>query len=186
MNRTVFVHISPIRLLVVLGGLLLIVTAVPAVAQATPQRHPVVGSSGSADLLSFERSEGIGYQVTVEGNDITYRATGVPRVVVLPGSCATAVVDVLRALPVLGPDILAVLRGADPDIAALLEKVIANNLITRLDPIRVADREGTATHTFTDLPRGFYAVLTVCNGSRDLYGVATVVIAGDGNGSFGS
>ena len=81
--------------------------------------------------------------------------------VVLPGSCATAVVDVLRALPVLGPDILAVLRGADPDIATLLEKVIANNLITRLDPIRVADREGTATHTFTDLPRGFYAVLTV-------------------------
>ena len=78
MNRTVFVHISPIRLLVVLGGLLLIVTAVPAVAQAAPQRHPVVGSSGSADLLSFERSEGIGYQVTVEGDDITYRATGVP------------------------------------------------------------------------------------------------------------
>ena len=82
----------------------------------------------------------------------------------LPGSCQTAVVDIVRALPVVGPDIFRLIRGEDVDVAALVQKVLgAEGVIGGQHLLRTANSAGIVTGTFSDLPPAVYLVATVCN-----------------------
>lgn len=157
--------------------------AAPALVNATPsQPVPAIGIA-----------QGIGYSVQVNGLSITYTVTGVPRVpligsVTLPGSCTTAVVDAVRAAPVVGPVLLDYILGnPDIDVLALLQELEDAGAITAIHLLRGANGDNVVSGTFEDIPIGVYAVVSICNLNPDLLGAtgALVLGAGWGSGSTG-
>ena len=166
------------RMLVTLVAVALCALAGPAASDARPalSLHP-----GRSDVVAV--TSGIGYAVNVSGLDITYRATRVPTVrnpipilPDLPGSCSTVVADVVKVLPVL-PDLLELINKGD--IADLIAKLIADDLVTQVDLLRIASA-GVVTGTFSDLPRGTYLVGSVCNANSELYGATIVFVVSPG------
>lgn len=156
--------------------------AAPALVDATP----------AEPVPAVAIARGIGYSVQVDGLSITYTATDVPRVplvgsLTLPGSCTTAVVDAVRAAPVVGPVLLDYLVGnPDIDVLALLRELGDAGAITAIQPLQGANRDNVVSGTFQDIPRGVYAVVSICNLNSDLLGAAGALVLGPTWGSGSS
>ncbi|HNP57075.1 MAG TPA: hypothetical protein PK331_00490 [Gordonia sp. (in: high G+C Gram-positive bacteria)] len=200
MKTALFSRVSLALLTTASLGLAGITATGPAAADTTNKLPSILTDTGSSTGSGtgswdpqIKRDKGIEYNVVVHHRDITYTATGVPRVgrppLTLPGSCQTAVVDIVRALPVVGPDIFRLIRGEDVDVAALVQKVLgAEGVIGGQHLLRTANSAGIVTGTFSDLPPAVYLVATVCNVAvnRNNWGAATARVRSDGNGSLGS
>lgn len=172
----------------------------PAAADLTIKLPSILTDNGSSTGSGtgswdpqIKRSKGIGYTVEGDGKDITYTATDVPRVgrppVTLPGSCQSVAVDVVKAVPVVGPSIFALIRGDDVDVADLISRLrAAPGVVAGLHTVRTANSAGTVKATFSNLPPAVYLVASVCNlvVDRNHWGAATARVRGDGNGSLGS
>ncbi|MEE4023583.1 hypothetical protein V1Y59_10890 [Gordonia sp. PKS22-38] len=162
-----------VRFAVALVALFTMAVIAPATASSAPppEPKPVVGLA-----------EGVGYSIQVSGREISYTVTEVPRTLggILPGACTTAVVDVVRAAPIVGPDIIAIVLGQSIDVLALLQAVDDADAITATDLLTPANRDGTVTGTFDNIPDGLYAVMSVCNLNPDLYGLTGAFVLGDG------
>ncbi len=169
-----------------------------ALGLATPAR---VHAQPAGPAPAVGIAQGIGYSVQVDGRSITYTITDVPRVplvgsITLPGSCTTAVVDALRAAPIVGPVLLDYILGnPDVDVLALLQQLDDADAITAINLLRGANRDNVVSGTFEDVPNGVYAVVSVCNLNPDLLGVTGALVLGppfssgsteDNGSSFGS
>ncbi|NEW25284.1 hypothetical protein [Nocardia cyriacigeorgica] len=124
-------------------------TALPAVAAAQDPRPPV------------------SLTATVSGTTIDYTIDNVPNrrdvFPVIRGECTTAVVDVLVAAPILAPAAIDTLSGREPDVFALLQRLIAEGALAAGPRIQLASATGQITGSFPGLPRGVYVVGTICN-----------------------
>ena len=161
-----------VRWAVSLFALSALVGMVPAVADAQPR-------PGSTQVVGV--AKGVGYSIKVTGRDIAYTATNVPRVnVLIPGACTTAVIDAVKAAPIVGPDIIALVQGQSVDVVKLLTELNDAKAVAATHLAKFADKNGTVTGTFEDLPDGLYAVMSVCNLNRNLYGLTGAFIMGEG------
>jgi hypothetical protein len=154
-----------VRTTAALAAATAITFASPALANAEPQPlvPPVVPVVGIAD--------GIGYSVQVVGNSVTYTATNVPFSgsifgVPIPGTCSTAVIDAIKAAPILGPALIQIILGGQvpiQQVIGVIQQLIASDAVVAADPIRIANNAKVATHTFNNIPNGVYVVMTVCS-----------------------
>ncbi|MDL9946512.1 hypothetical protein QSJ19_13090 [Gordonia sp. ABSL11-1] len=161
-----------VRWAVSLIALCAIAGMVPAVADAQPR-------PGAVQVVGV--AKGVGYSIKVTGRDIAYTVTNVPRVnVLIPGACTTAVIDAVKAAPIVGTDIIALVQGQSVDVVKLLTELNDAKAVVATDLAKFADRNGTVTHTFKGLPDGLYAVMSVCNLNRNLYGLTGAFIMGEG------
>jgi hypothetical protein len=160
------------RWAVALIALCAIAGMVPAVADAQPR-------PGAVQVVGV--AKGVGYSIKVTGRDIAYTVTNVPRVnVLIPGACTTAVIDAVKAAPIVGPDVIALVQGQDVDVVKLLTELNDAKAVAATDLAKFADKNGTVTSTFKGLPDGLYAVMSVCNLNRNLYGLTGAFIMGEG------
>ncbi|ROZ89142.1 hypothetical protein [Gordonia sp. OPL2] len=161
-----------VRWAVSLIALCAIAGMVPAVADAQPR-------PGAVQVVGV--AKGVGYSIKVTGRDIAYTVTNVPRVnVLIPGACTTAVIDAVKAAPIVGPDIIALVQGQSVDVVKLLTELNDAKAVAATDLAKFADKNGTVTSTFKGLPDGLYAVMSVCNLNRNLYGLTGAFIMGEG------
>ncbi|MFW0782985.1 hypothetical protein AAFP35_00565 [Gordonia sp. CPCC 206044] len=188
MHRSVFARIA-----VIVAAVVAVACAAPAATEASPLRpgtHEVIGIA-----------EGVQLAVQVTGNDLAYTVRDVPRVPLpfppgasLPGTCQIAAIDVIKALPIIGPDLLDLIRGGESniDVVELLQQLTEADAIAAVNLTGVADRQNVASSEFQDLPRGVYAVLAVCNalgaigGNTPPYAVTGAIVLGGGFSSGSS
>ncbi|AZG47608.1 hypothetical protein [Gordonia insulae] len=170
MRRNILVRIS-----VILAAFAVVAFTAPAVADASPPRPgatPVVGAA-----------KGVGFSVQVTGRQIKYTVTDVPRSSIISrGFCSTAVVDVIKAAPIIGPSLISLIQGGPVDVVKLLTDLAEADAVTASHLARFATSAApnTVTGTFDDIPNGLYAILTVCNLDPDLYGVTGAFVLGEG------
>ncbi|MFE3444763.1 hypothetical protein ACFXNW_17170 [Nocardia sp. NPDC059180] len=149
MLRSSFLRTGIVRICAALALAGFTATALPAIATAQDPRPPV--------LLN----------TTVSGATIDYTIDNVPNrrdtFPVIRGECTTAVVDVLVAAPILAPAAIDTISGREPDVFALLQRLIADGALAAGPRIQIASSTGQITGSFPDLPRGIYAVGTICN-----------------------
>ena len=175
----------PARIMLTVAIVTATICAAPALVNAKPAEPGVVPAVAFA--------QGIGYSVQVSDHSITYTVTDVPRVpligpVTLPGSCTTAVVDAVKAVPVVGPVLLDYILGnPDIDVLALLQELDNAGAITAVHLLRGANSENVVSGTFDDVPKGVYAVVSICNLNPDLIGATGALVLGSGwdSGSSG-
>lgn len=162
-----------VRWAVALIALCAIAGMVPAVADAQPR-------PGAVQVVGV--AKGVGYSIKVTGRDIAYTVTNVPRTLggALPGACTTAVIDAVKAAPIVGPDVIALVQGQNVDVVKLLTELNDAKAVAATDLAKFADKNGTVTSTFKGLPDGLYAVMSVCNLNRNLYGLTGAFIMGEG------
>ncbi|MBF6160835.1 hypothetical protein IU438_06425 [Nocardia cyriacigeorgica] len=149
MLRSSFFRIGIARICAAVALGVVTATALPAVAAAQEPRPPV-------DL-----------NTSVSGSTIDYTIDNVPNrrdtFPVIRGECTTAVVNVLVAAPILAPAAIDTLSGREPDVFALLQRLIAEGALTAGPRIQLASSTGQISGSFTDIPRGVYVVGTICN-----------------------
>lgn len=155
------------RSLTALAAAFAVAVAVPAPGLAQPAPTPVLGISS-----------GIGFSTLTVGDTVNYRVTGVPRF----GNCLTALIDMIAAAPIIGPSLIDTISGGSVDAAALIQKLIDSDVIAAPPQLRLA-RDGEISDSFRGVPVGVYAVATVCNLNRDLYGVTGAFVLGSGSAS---
>ncbi|MGY0497420.1 hypothetical protein ACWZHB_02845 [Nocardia sp. FBN12] len=104
---------------------------------------------------------------TVSGAEIDYAVLNVPNrrdvFPVIRGECTTAAVDTIAAAPILGAAGLDSLSGRRPDAPDLLQRLIAAGAVAAGPRIQLASYDGRITGEFTDMARGVYVVVTLCN-----------------------
>lgn len=123
---------------------------------------------------------------------INYKITNVPQVVNLPplpavpGSCATYLIDAIRALPVIAPRFLD--SGSDAgtmNLAGTLPALIAIGAVAggiTGGQLKIADGTGTIQGAFAGVGMGVWIVGTVCNLNK--FANSAPVLVGPGTGSL--
>ena len=173
MRRNVLVRNVLVRSALAVVAVFTLAFSATAVAHAQPLRPGTTPVVGLAD--------GVGYSIDVSGRTISYTVTDVPRISrLVPGFCTSAVIDAVKAAPIIGPDIIALVQGQSVNVVALLAALRDADAITATHLGRFANGDGVVTGTFEDIPDGLYAVMSVCNLDPDLYGLTGAFVLGDG------
>lgn len=109
----------------------------------------------------------IALSASVSGTTIDYTVANIPHrrdtFPVVPGECTTVLVDTAAAAPVLAPAAVDSLSGREPDVFALLQRLIADGAVAAGPRVQFASATGQVSGSFTEVPPGVYLVATVSN-----------------------
>ncbi|MCX5043058.1 hypothetical protein OG921_07735 [Aldersonia sp. NBC_00410] len=148
-----------------------VLLAAPAIAAAAPApAQPVLPGVGF--------SNGIGHKAEAQGNSVRYTATGVPGYLgVFPGSCQTGLVNAVTAAPIIGGSIADLLAG---NPFGLITALLESGSFVAFHPLVIADKDGTVTGTFANVPTGLYVVVSSCTAQATgpAYGATGVLVVG--------
>jgi len=118
---------------------------------------------------------------------ISYEITDIPKaVLVMPGSCATYLIDTIRALPIIAPRFLD--SGSDAsqmDLSGLLPLLLAGGAVVggiTGGQLGIADGSNSIHGQFGGVGLGAYMVGTVCNLNK--FANSAPVLVGPGTGSL--
>lgn len=135
---------------------------------------------------------GTALTVTVVDSNVRYGITGVPRFVLVPGTCITTLIDVVAAAQVVGPQAIDIITSGGPDLPRLIQDLRGSNAIAGGPNVQLAGISNQQVNgSFNSVAPGLYALVAWCGSAinlfdpidPNLFNYQAVVIEPSGSGS---